>query len=171
MQGLPKVHVAYEVLTRTISDQFVRIHFTHFTFAAMSSLRLWLGGFLPILSWSTCLDHSSLSECLAFRSQDRCLWDVASKTCVSGTSCENRSSLRECESELTTGARWDDTQNQCFWDVRFNQCRWSDECFGLDSQPECLQAHCSWRKSCTPQVEGGQNIKRPNFGEKPTPCG
>lgn len=135
----------------------------------MSSLRLWLGGFLPILSWSTCLDHSSLSECLAFRSQDRCLWDVASKTCVSGTRCENRSSLRECESELTTGARWDDTQNQCFWDVRFNQCRWSDECFGLDSQQECLQAHCSWRKSCTPQVVGGGRMSNVQIflGKKP----
>ena len=126
----------------------------------MVHLRLWLGGFLPILTWSTCLDHSSLSECLAFRYQDHCLWDVASKTCVSGTSCQNRSSLRECESELTTGAIWDDTQNQCFWDVRFNQCRWSDECFGKDSQQECLQAHCSWRKSCTPQVGSSPNISR-----------
>lgn len=112
---------------------------------------LWIAAFpvVPVVS-AACGEHRSLSACLAFRRQDLCAWDVATQRCVTAKGCEARGSPRECESELTTGATWDDTQNQCFWDLRMKQCRWSDECYAPGKE-ECLRAQCSWRKVCTPQ--------------------
>ena len=47
-------------------------------------------GFLPVAS-AGCSDHGSVSQCLAFRQQDQCVWDVASLSCVASIACEARS--------------------------------------------------------------------------------
>lgn len=61
------------------------------------------------LAWpglADCTAHASRSQCIAFRHQDNCAWDVARQLCVPQTPCEERSRA-VCERELTTDAAWD----------------------------------------------------------------
>ena len=84
-------------------------------------------------SSSKCGTHSTRGECLAFRLQHDCVWDVPTKACQASTPCDKRSQ-QTCETELTTGAdaKWDATTNKCFFDSVQNKCRFSDECYGLE---------------------------------------
>ena len=98
---------------------------------------------------SQCGQHRSISECLAFRHQHGCVWDVPAEHCVPEMPCDQRP-RESCHTELTTGgfsAGWDDTRNKCFWDGR--QCRWADECFMQDAD-SCKAAGCIWGQHCTP---------------------
>ena len=101
-------------------------------------------------SGSQCEQHGAISECLAFRLQHGCVWDVPHGQCVPEIPCPERP-REACHTELTTGpaAGWDDTRNKCFWDG-LGQCRWADECYTPTDARGCMAAGCVWRKLCTP---------------------
>ena len=97
-----------------------------------------------------CSHHTSRGECLLFRNQHECTWDVPTSVCTPRIACGDRSQ-DTCETELTTGAKapWDATTNMCFWDAAQKNCRYSDECYGLTASA-CEAAACSVEKVCTP---------------------
>mmetsp|Transcript_35250 Transcript_35250/g.82220 ORF Transcript_35250/g.82220 Transcript_35250/m.82220 type:complete len:714 (-) Transcript_35250:177-2318(-) len=125
-----------------------------------------------------CEQHSRISECLAFRHQHLCVWDVAAEHCVPEMPCDQRP-WNVCHTELTTGgvvASWDDTRNKCFWDGGRHQCRWADECF-LPDPTACAAAGCIWSRQCTPadmSLQPGpgfcfESCKAPRFDPRPLP--
>lgn len=94
-----------------------------------------------------CRAHRSRMECLVFRRQDDCAWDVASSACVADRPCERRSPER-CEYELTSGAPWDATRNRCFYDASHGRCRPTGVCMAPDTAGACEAAGCSWETRC-----------------------
>ena len=59
-----------------------------------------------------CWQHRTISECIVFRNQHNCVWNSLVGRCVADKPCDRRT-RRQCETELTTGERWDDTRNKC----------------------------------------------------------
>jgi para-nitrobenzyl esterase len=104
---------------------------------------------------SLCRQHFTQSECILFREQHQCVWHATTGSCLADTPCDARSAVR-CQTELTTGEKWDVTTNKCFWDSVRGRCRFSDECTALRSLSACTLGGCTWEMLCTPADQSKQ---------------